>query len=130
MRFVRLNHSSSRGPMNLYAGLVKEGRLLTDPFQYKTVQLLQDLHEKLIVIPEPAKSRLEYQINNTKMQQKSNLSSPDFAWIKSEETSFLSQVGDWFKRNKTNSNFKLTQTKGLYMYGSVGTGKTMLSKIF
>jgi predicted ATPase len=122
----------TQGPRHAYASLINVGRLRSDPYQQKTVDLLHNLHEELLRHPEPPKTKLFHQKQVIQLQQNNEeeIASPDFAWIKNEEKTFLRQIGEWFSNRKTANSTVLSQKglKGLYMYGSVGTGKSMLSK--
>ena len=133
-RHVRLLHNQTKGPLHSYLSLIKEGILRHDAHQEKTVLLLNDLHEKLLMHPEPPQTKLSHQMNDIKQKNQSSIiQSPDFAWIKDSEKTFLRQAVEWFSSRKTNasliSNTSRVGLKGLYMYGSVGTGKTMLSNL-
>ena len=117
------------GPNHAYASLIKAGRLRTDPSQKKTVELLHNLSEKLLKHTEPPITKLSKESSQL-LQKKKILDSPDFAWIRNGQKTFLREVSDWFTNRKTaDTRLNLYQNglKGIYMYGSVGTGKTMLS---
>ncbi|KAJ6124929.1 hypothetical protein N7471_012246 [Penicillium samsonianum] len=101
------------GPMREYDVRVQEGRLRDDEYQRGIIQNLQDLFEALkdynppkVVHPKP---------ESLDPQQKS---------------SFFGSLFGGGARKKEKSAIPDNLPKGLYMYGDVGCGKTMLMDLF
>ncbi|KAJ5373774.1 hypothetical protein N7517_005780 [Penicillium concentricum] len=101
------------GPMREYDARVQEGRLRDDEYQRGIIQNLQDLFEALkdynppkVVHPEP---------ESLDPQQKS---------------SFFGSLFGGGAKKKTKADIPDNLPKGLYMYGDVGCGKTMLMDLF
>ncbi|KAJ5964557.1 uncharacterized protein N7479_004433 [Penicillium vulpinum] len=101
------------GPMREYDVRVQEGRLRDDEYQRGIIQNLQDLFEALkdynppkVVHPEP---------QSLDPQQKS---------------SFFGSLFGGGAKKKQKSAIPENLPKGLYMYGDVGCGKTMLMDLF
>lgn len=58
---------------------------------------------------------------------KSKLTSPDFHWIaKNDKTIFVKLFGLNFRRKNDQNIGHQIAPRGLYIYGSVGTGKSMI----
>ncbi|KAE8131518.1 AFG1-like ATPase-domain-containing protein [Aspergillus pseudotamarii] len=100
------------GPLKEYDARVQQGRLRDDPYQRQIIGTLQDLHERLrsynppaVIHPNPESLDLQ------------------------PKTSFL---GSLFGRGKAKEELAIPENlpKGLYMYGDVGCGKTMLMDLF
>ncbi|KAJ6168452.1 hypothetical protein N7497_001295 [Penicillium chrysogenum] len=101
------------GPMREYDVRVQEGRLRDDEYQRGIIQNLQDLFEALkdynppkVVHPKP---------ESLDPQQKS---------------SFFGSLFGGGAKKKEKSAIPDNLPKGLYMYGDVGCGKTMLMDLF
>ncbi|KAB8069947.1 AFG1-like ATPase-domain-containing protein [Aspergillus leporis] len=100
------------GPLKEYDLRVQQGRLRDDPYQRQIIGKLQDLYERLrnyhppaIVHPNP---------ESLDPQSKSSF------------------FGSLFGRSKAKAKLVIPETlpKGLYMFGDVGCGKTMLMDLF
>jgi protein AFG1 len=94
------------GPMAEYERRIASGELVDgDSFQLDTIQQLQRLYEELIENEE------DCQLDRYKSSEKSGRS----RWL-------------WSRLITQPSTY--AQVKGLYLYGGVGTGKTMLMDLF
>ncbi|KAJ3043698.1 hypothetical protein HDV00_004471 [Rhizophlyctis rosea] len=122
------------GPAALYASLVLQGQLRNDPHQRKTVAVLQQLYDNLQTYKEPPIQEenldIESHIPVHAQKGKADMSSPDFAWQK-EEDGIYGMFTKWFRRQKQSAAAEVVEApKSLYLYGDVGTGKTMTMDLF
>ncbi|KAL2866868.1 AFG1 family ATPase [Aspergillus lucknowensis] len=100
------------GPLAEYNSRVQQGRLRDDPYQRQIIEQLQDLYERLRSYTAPAVVR-------------PSIESLDPA----PKKSFL---GSLFGKAPAKPETAIPENlpKGLYMYGDVGCGKTMLMDLF
>ncbi|KAJ3016186.1 Lactation elevated protein 1 [Thoreauomyces humboldtii] len=83
----------THGPAAYYASLIESNVLRPDPHQQTTVDLLQDLHDRISDYVPPSIQEpdvdpdLDRHVHEHK--GKADMLSPDFAWVKHDEESFL-----------------------------------------
>lgn len=99
---VTSKSKATTSPLQKYHTMVETGALRPDDHQTKIIQILQDLYNRLLEYPPP--------------------SLPTVA----ETKSFFSRL---FSRDPEPQE-KAEAPRGLYLYGDVGTGKTMLMDLF
>ncbi|KAK2742547.1 hypothetical protein FQN55_007833 [Onygenales sp. PD_40] len=101
------------GPMQEYDSRVQSGRLRDDAHQRDIIQHLQDLHEMLREYQAP-------QVVHPTLESLAPQPKP----------SFLSSLFNRAPRPAESTQIPDNLPKGLYMFGDVGCGKTMLMDLF
>lgn len=95
-----------------YNARVKSGRLRDDEHQRMLIQSLQDLHERLVHYTAP------------------KVIPPILESLQPPKKSFFGSLFGGGTENKVRMDVPDDLPKGLYMYGDVGSGKTMLMDLF
>ncbi len=140
------------GPMAEYNARVESGRLRDDDHQRGIIQSLQHLHDELVhykapsvvhpsieaLLPPPPKKKgwlgqlmsteedLEALMIPKALQGKSSLDTKD----EPKEGLFSKFFGGKMEEAKPKSTIPENLPRGLYLYGDVGSGKTMLMDLF
>ena len=109
---LRRKEYNAHGPMAEYDARVHSGRLRDDEHQRTLIQALQDLHDTLM---------------NYKPQK---VVHPTIASLQPKKKGLLSSMFGGSGGDKLQMDIPATLPKGLYMYGDVGSGKTMLMDLF
>lgn len=108
-------------PLELYDRRVVEGRLRNDEFQRGILTSVQDLYEKLTQYKPPKVAKPDISRSRLSTKSESMFGIPKF-------------VSSWFTTIEKEAGLEKKQEvdipHGIYLYGDVGCGKTMLMDLF
>jgi len=110
---IRTLNSSKRTPLQQYDHLVSIGKLKDDPYQRGIISSLGNLHEKLVNY----QSKIVEVPNADSLKPKTGL------------TKMFSNIFNKKRTEFTDDDYE-SIPKGIYLYGDVGCGKTMLMDLF
>ncbi|KAG9672428.1 hypothetical protein KCU76_g16712, partial [Aureobasidium melanogenum] len=100
------------GPVAEYDRRVKSGVLKDDQHQRTIIESLQDLHDMLANYNPPT------------------VQEPSIESLQPKKQGFLSSIFGGGQKSLSNLDIPSDLPKGLYMYGDVGSGKTMMMDLF
>lgn len=109
---VRKETYTGRGPIAEYNARVQSGRLRDDEHQRTLIQALQDLHETLTRYIPP------------------KVVKPTIASMQPKKKSFFGSLLGKSEDGQLQMKPRPDLPKGIYMYGDVGSGKTMMMDLF
>ena len=112
MAEFRKKEYNQTGPIAEYDARVHSGRLRDDEHQRTLVQALQDLHDTLMRYTPP------------------RVVHPTIDSLQPKKRSFFGSLLGSSKGGPVQMRVSSTLPKGLYMFGDVGSGKTMLMDLF
>ena len=112
MAEFRQREYNQQGPMAEYDARVHSGKLRDDEHQRTLIQALQDLHDMLMKYNPP------------------KVAHPTIASLQPRKRGLLGSIFRGGGGVSTQSKISPNLPKGLYMFGDVGSGKTMLMDLF
>ncbi|KAJ5580880.1 hypothetical protein N7450_007181 [Penicillium hetheringtonii] len=127
------------GPLREYDVRVEQGRLRDDPYQRGIIQNLQDLFEAVksynpptVVHPTPESldPRSKQSFLDSLFASKDYHPTAEVPELQPKQSFFGSLFGGGASKTAQTSAVPENLPKGLYMYGDVGCGKTMLMDLF
>lgn len=108
---TRSSKPKTHGPIDEYDARVISGRLRNDEHQRHIIDNLQDLHDRLTHYTPPTVTK------------------PTIESLKPKPVSFFASLFGSGKKEKEKAELPQAP-KGVYMYGDVGSGKTMMMDLF